>query len=443
MSGLALANQLAALEFAKRVGFVTKVSPGRIESTGPAVTVGDACAIVDANTKAEEHPPLAEVASVDAGRVVLIPLDPTIVIRPNAKVIALPSLSSVPVGDAFAGRLVDATGAALDEAGPVLYEHRAPLDGRILAPLERRDPDRILETGVRALDGLLAIGRGQRIGIFAASGVGKTTLVRQLARQVDADRCVICLVGERGREVESLWREIEHGQRKRFTCVAATSEQSPVLRARAVRQAACLAEFWRDKGEHVLFVVDSVTRYAMALREIGLAAGEPPTLRAYTPSVFAALPRLVERCGGAKAGGSITGVMTVLSETDDVDDPIAETMKAAFDGHIVLSRTLAEQGHFPAIDVIRSVSRQAERLMAPQHASAARQIIALLSTYEEARIMISGGLYRPGNNPHLDEAVRTHGSIEDFLRQKGSEHSRLTTTVERLSALHARGSLHA
>jgi flagellum-specific ATP synthase len=302
--------------------------------------------------------------------------------------------------------------------------------------MEREEPAEILETGIRALDATLPIGRGQRIGVFAASGVGKTTLIRQLAAQVACERCVLALVGERGREVESIWRELsQSADAARYTCVAATSDLSPVLRARAIGQALSLAEYWRDAGEHVLLIVDSVTRYAMALREIGLAAGAPPTLRAYTPNVFSALPRLVERCGGARAGGSVTAIMTILSETDDIDDPIAEVMKSLLDGHIVLSRQLAEQGHFPAIDVPRSISRQAPRLMSPAHARNARKAIAALATFEDARIMIDSGLYKAGANVRLDEAVRGREALVSFLQQPGGERVALADTLNRLSAV--------
>ena len=423
--------QLSSLSPARRVGYVRKVSAGRIETSGPLASVGDICEIASADFG--DPPILAEVAAVHEEHLVLVSLNPTASVTPEAEVVLRPTRNLGPVGDAFAGRAVDALGQPIDDGGPILSEAMAPLEGHILAPLERLDANRMLETGLRALDGLLTLGHGQRIGILAAAGVGKTTLMRQLATQVTADRCILCLVGERGREVEGIWRDLaSRTDRSRFTCVAATSDLSAPLRVRSVHQALCLAEHWRAKGEHVLFILDSVTRYAMALREIGLAAGAPPTLRAYTPNVFAALPRMVERCGGAKAGGSITAVITVLSETDDVDDPIVEIMKSLLDGHIVLSRQLAEQGHFPAIDVLRSVSRQSSQLMPANHAPAAKRALGLLAAYDEARLMIEGGIYKPGTSAQIDEAIRAREPISLFLKQRHDERTPPPETLRRL-----------
>lgn len=433
---------LDSLEAARRVGYVRRVSPGQIEALGPLATLGDICEIACRSNEDERQSVLAEVAAVEDDHIVLIPFDQTASIVPDARVALSPAKTLAPVGDVFGGRAIDALGEPIDEGPPILAEALRPIAGIVLPPMEREEPDEILETGVRALDATLPIGRGQRIGVFAASGVGKTTLIRQLAAQVACDRCVLALVGERGREVEAIWRELSQSPDKsRYTCVAATSDLSPVLRARAIGQALSLAEYWRARGEHVLLIVDSVTRYAMALREIGLAAGAPPTLRAYTPNVFSALPRLVERCGAARAGGSITAIVTILSETDDVDDPIAEVMKSLLDGHIVLSRQLAEQGHFPAIDVTRSISRQAPRLMSPAHARNARKAIAALATYEDARIMIDSGLYKPGGNVRLDEAVRGHEALVNFLQQPSSERIALSETLNRLNAV--MGGAHA
>lgn len=431
MTRHAFAAHIDALDPFRRVGHVRKVSQTHIEATGPLTTVGDICAI---QGEAGAPSVLAEVTAVESSHIVLVPLEPATSIRPDARIVAMPGRSLAPVGDAFAGRAVNALAEPIDNGACLLFSDMRPLEGRVLAPMERIEPDRILETGVRAIDGGLSIGRGQRIGIFAASGVGKTTLVRQLAAQIASDRCVLCLVGERGREVEAAWRESAASpSRDKFTCVAATSDLSAVLRVRAVHQALCLAEYWRDRGEHVVLIVDSVTRYAMAMREIGLASGEPPTLRAYTPNVFSALPRLVERCGAARAGGSITAIIAVLSETDDVDDPIAETMKSLLDGHIILSRQLAEQGHFPAIDLTKSISRLSEQIMAPNHATAARRAVALLATYEEARLMIESGVYKTGANPRIDEAVRGRDNLLAFLKQRSNDRTPLSETVRMLN----------
>jgi flagellum-specific ATP synthase len=260
--------------------------------------------------------------------------------------------------------------------------------------------------------------------------------MEQLATQTEADHVILCLVGERGREVQSLWRMVEgRKDRKRFTIVAATSDESAAHRARAASFALALAEHWRAAGRHVLLLVDSVTRLAMALREIGLAAGSPPTVRAYTPNVFSALPRLVERCGALSSGGAITAVMTVLSETDDVDDPIVELMKSLLDGHIVLSRAIAEQGQFPAIDVIRSVSRGIEKRLKSSHRHAHRDLVAMLATYEESRVMVETGAYRSGTNPTLDRAIQKHEPIQRFLSQAMEQAVPFEQSVSELCAL--------
>ncbi len=438
MSPHRFATAVKSLSPARRTGFVRRTAPGRVEASGPLAAIGDTCEIVQAGGSV-----LAEVAAVGVDHVILIPLDQQVAIAPVARVLALSDRAEVPVGEGFAGRLVDARGAPLDGGPALAADQMAPAHGKVMAPMERKAPEAALETGIRAIDGLLTIGRGQRVGIFSASGVGKTTLMTQLALTVAADRCVVCLVGERGREVESLWRTVlGRDDARRFACVASTSDLSAPLRARAVHLAMALAEYWRERGEHVLLIVDSITRYAMALREIGLAAGAPPTLRAYTPNVFAALPRLVERCGAARSGGAITAVITVLSETDDVDDPIVEIMKSLLDGHIILSRQFAEQGLYPPIDVLRSVSRQAASLMRTEHAAAARRAISLLAVYEEARMLVETGMHKPGASVRIDEAVRERETLLSFLRQRTDERSAFAETLRRLTSL-SRGGSHA
>ncbi|WHU05001.1 FliI/YscN family ATPase [Sphingomonas sp. NIBR02145] len=406
-------QRLRDVELVRPVGFVRKVAHGHLESTGPACTLGDLCEVTG-----EGGAVLAEVAGVDDGGLILVPLEHNGQIRPGARVQALPSGGAAGVGQGFAGRAIDALGRPFDGMGPIAADAHVSLAGSVLRPLDRGATGRKVATGLRAIDGLLTLAEGQRVGIFAAAGVGKTSLLEQLAGQIECDRCVLCLVGERGREVEGIWRTLSRREDAgRFTLVAATSDETAALRARAVSQALCLAEFWRDQGQHVLLVIDSVTRLAMALREIGLAAGEPPTVRAYTPNVFSALPRLVERCGASTSGGAITAIMTVLSETDDVDDPIVEVMKSLLDGHIVLSRTLAERGHFPAIDISRSISRQAARLMDAAHAGVARTAVSQLGIYDEARVMIESGVYKTGANADIDQAIATRSRLMAFLRQ--------------------------
>lgn len=441
MTRHAFLDRLDRAEFAPAAGRVRRVSAARIEASGPAARLGDLC-LIERDGGPAQRWLAAEVVDVALSGVSLVPLEDAPV-RVGARVEARPEQSRVAVGDAFAGCAVDALGRFIEGRSPIVSPVTGDIVGHVPPPLDRRDPSRVLVTGIRAIDSLLTLGVGQRIGIFAASGVGKTSLIEQIAFQTAADRCILCLVGERGREVETLWRQVRgRKDAKRFTLVAATSDESAALRARAVNYALALAEFWRSQGEHVLLIVDSMTRVAMALREIGLAAGAPPTVRAYTPNVFAALPRIVERCGAVTAGGAITAVMTVLSETDDVDDPIVEVMKSLLDGHIVLSRTLAEQGQFPAIDVPRSVSRQSSRLVAPPHASAMRQAAAMLAAYEDARVMIESGVYAKGSNPVIDHAIESRGALDAFLRQSQSQSIALDISVAALSQVTVGGPAH-
>ncbi len=423
-------DRMRDAELVRPAGFVRKVAHGYFEASGPACTVGDLCEV-----EGEAGAVLAEVAAVDDAGLILVPLEQRRQVRLAARVRALASGGEVAVGEGFAGRAIDALGRPFDGGAAIAAAARVPLAGSVPRPLDRAAPARKVTTGIRAIDGLLTLGEGQRVGIFAAAGVGKTSLLEQLAGQIECDRCVLCLVGERGREVEGIWRGIaSRDDAARFTLVAATSDETAALRARSANVALCLAEYWRDRGEHVLLVIDSVTRLAMALREIGLAAGEPPTVRAYTPNVFAALPRLVERCGATRAGGAITAVMTVLAETDDVDDPIVEVTKSLLDGHIVLSRTLAERGHFPAIDVSRSISRQAARLMESGHAAAARGAVSRLGVYDEARVMIESGVYKNGANPEIDQAIATRARLTAFLCQGQGERSSFADTLSGLQA---------
>ena len=423
--------QIRSADFAPRFGRVRSVAPGIIEANGPQAVLGELCAI---ETGAD--PLLAEVVGVDESRLLLSPLDSVARIALGAKVEAFAAGASVAVGDAFAGRAVDALGQPIDGGPAISSVIRAPLAGVVPAALDRAAPATVAATGIRAIDALLTLGEGQRIGIVAASGVGKTSLVEQLAVQAKADHMILCLVGERGREVQSLWRMLgKRDDAERFTIVAATSDESAAHRARAPALALALAEHWRAQDRHVLLLVDSVTRLAMALREIGLAAGSPPTVRAYTPNVFSALPRMVERCGALSGGGAITAVMTVLSESDDADDPLVELMKSLLDGHIVLSRAIAEQGHFPAIDVVRSVSRGIEKRISAEHGAAQRQVVAMLAAYEESRVMVETGAYRAGTNPMLDRAIRSREAIQSFLRQAMDEAVDFKTSRRELCAL--------
>jgi len=430
-------ERIRSAESVLRTGRVRRILPSAIEADGPSVTLGELCRV---EGRASSPPGFfdAEVVRVEEAKIMLTPFDDRVPTFPGATVTALAAANDVPVGAAYLGRAVDALGRPLDGLGAVRSLERRSLHGAATAPLARVSPEQILETGLRAIDGLLTLGKGQRIGIFAASGVGKTSLLSQLARQTDADVTVLCLIGERGREVEAIWnRTFDEASRAHATLVAATSDQPAALRVRASHFALALAEHWRAEGRHVLLVLDSVTRLAMALREIGLAAGEPPTVRAYTPNVFAFIPRIVERCGALKTGGAITAIMTVLSETDEIDDPVCELMKSVLDGHILLTRALAERAQFPAIDVTRSVSRQASMLVDKVQGQQSLQVLEWISLREQAQTLIDTGLYAKGSNPKLDRAVERADAIAAFLKQGRDERSTLSGTKAALARLTA------
>ncbi|KPL68263.1 flagellar protein FliI [Erythrobacter sp. SG61-1L] len=430
--------RLGQAEFARATGRLTRITGEFLEADGPIASVGDYCEVgaADASDRL-----LAEVVAVEAEKLRLVPIGPLPRLALGAALARAHHVEDIPVGSGFGGRAVDALARPLDGKAPIHHEARQKRAGRPLPPLDRVSPAQRIETGIRAIDALLPLGEGQRVGIFAAAGVGKTSLLEQIARQSACDRVVLCLVGERGREVDVLWQMLrESTNSARSTLIAATADESPSLRLRAIEQAVGLAEHWRDEGEHVLLLVDSITRVAHALRELGLAAGLPPSVRGLTPNVFSALPRLVERCGASRSGGAITAVFTVLSETDDVDDPVVELMKSVLDGHIVLSRQLAEKRHFPAIDLSRSVSRLAGDLLDEAESSSCGEAHALVATYEEARPMIESGLYRSGASDRIDRAIALQPALTAFLGQGTREHCGLQETHAALTRILSGGS---
>lgn len=431
-------ERIRGADLIARTGRVTRIMPTYIEADGPSLSLGALCRVETgaAAGAGGSGTILAEVVGVHRESIVLAPLETAAATFSGAYVTACVDPDLAPMGDAFLGRAVDALARPIDGGGAIRADAYARLDADETAPLSRTSPTKVVETGVRAIDGLLTLGQGQRVGLFAAAGVGKTSLMTQIARQVEADCCVICLVGERGREVEALWSGgLTDEARARTTLVAATSDQTAAMRVRAGNYALALASHWRAEGKHVLLVLDSVTRLAMAMREIGLAAGEPPTVRAYTPGVFAAIPRLVERCGALKSGGAITAIMTVLSETDEVDDPISEVIKSVVDGHIILSRGMAEQSQFPAIDVPRSVSRLAAELMSDKHRRDAQRAVAMLSTYESSRTLIETGVYVAGANREIDRCLERRPALMGFLGQGQAERTPFATTCAALAGV--------
>jgi flagellum-specific ATP synthase len=372
-----------------------------------------------------------EIVGFRGSRLLAIPLQLARRIAPGATVRHLGSLSTLPVGDALVGRLIDPFGAPLDGKPPPVCGARVPLDGHALPIEQRGEVDLRFDTGVRAIDGLLTCGRGQRIGIFAGAGCGKSVLVEQIASQADADVIVVGLVGERGREVREL---MESKRRDRMVMVAATSDKSPLERVRGALAATAIAEYFRDRGKNVLLVLDSLTRFAMALRELGLALGEPPATKGYPPSVFAIMPRLLERVAPRAGGGAITGFYTVLVEGDDLSDPVADSARSLLDAHIVLSRDLAARGQFPAIDVLASASRVARRVATPAMLHCAARVREALSRRRQAQELQSLGAYTPGANPVLDGALALGDRIDGWARQSPHEPSPHDATVRGLAA---------
>jgi len=410
-------------------GRVTQVVGLVIEASGPLVSIGECCQI-------EGKPSVfAEVVGFRDGRVLMMPLGDMNGIAPGSRVFATEASFAVRVGDGLLGRVLNAMGEPIDGKGPVWADQKRAVSASPPDPMLRQRIVEPLGTGTRAIDGLITCGKGQRVGIFAGSGVGKSVLLGMLAKHAQADVNVIALVGERGREVrEFLERDLGEDGLARSVVVVATSDQPALVRIKAAQVATAIAEHFRDEGKDVLLLMDSITRVAMAQREVGLATGEPPTTRGYTPSTFAMLPRLLERAGmGAK--GSITGLYTVLVEGDDMDDPIADAVRAILDGHIVLSRRLQAQGHYPAIDPLDSVSRVMTEVVSEAHLEQANRVKDTMITYREAEDLINIGAYQEGNNPRIDFAITHIDTINTFLRQGIEEHVPFDESVGQMMGL--------
>ena len=428
-------------------GTLTRLTGLVLEATGIRVPVGSQCLV----SMKSQPPVLAEVVGFSNDRAFLMPagdvhgLSSGASVVPAAAYIAVPRLGErrqtdrtsgygmlrLPLGEGLLGRVVDAHGAPMDRKGPILDVTSLPLDRQPINAMDRAPVRETLDTGVRAINALLTIGRGQRIGLFAGSGVGKSVLLGMMARYTKADVIVVGLIGERGREVKEFIEDILGDEgRARSVVVAAPADAPPLLRMQGAAYATAIAESFRDKGQHVLLLMDSLTRYAMAQREIALAIGEPPATKGYPPSCFAKLPQLVERSGnGLHVVGSITAFYTVLSEGDDQQDPIADAARAILDGHIVLSRSLAESGHFPAIDIEQSASRVMHSVVSREHFEMARRFRAINSCYEKGRDLVQIGAYVSGSDPALDEAIRLHAAMTDFLQQDMFVSATLETSV--------------
>ncbi|MBM4074322.1 MAG: FliI/YscN family ATPase, partial [Planctomycetes bacterium] len=380
----------------------------------------------------------AEVIGFSGDECLLLPYQELRGIRQGSVCVLKQSVPEARVGDGLLGRIIDGRGRFIDERSPAILPFRAPLQGTAISPMKRRRIDCPLSTGVRAIDGLLSCGRGQRLGIFAGSGVGKSTLLGQMARSTDADVNVVVLIGERGREVRDfIERDLGPEGLSRSVVVVATGDDPAILRLRAAYLGTAIAEHFRDEGRDVLLMMDSVTRFAWAQREIGLAAGEPPATRGYPPSVFALLPRLLERSGRTNRG-SITGFYTVLVEGDDTNEPIADAIRGTLDGHVVLSRRLSEMGHFPSIDVLASLSRLMNEVIGEEHRQAATSLRQLLAARRQAEDLISIGAYQTGANSVVDAALRLDEEIQSFLQQDRNEQSTLETARNGLMMLKQR-----
>ena len=418
------------MEFVRRTGRVVSVSGPSIEAIGPDATIGEICDIIPSGGHGKIT---GEVIGLKPGRVILMPYGELRGVGAGCEVVATGKFSQVAVGDALLGRVVDAFGAPLDNGAMPRTRAARSLFAAPLNPLTRPRITTLLETGIRAIDSLLPLGRGQRMGIFAGSGVGKSTLLGMLARDVKADVNVIALIGERGREVrEFVEKHLGVEGLKRSVVVVATSDQPALVRAKAAYAATSIAEHFREQGKQVLLMMDSVTRFAMAKREIGLAAGEPPTARGYTPSVFSEIPALCERCGTTDSGGSITALYTVLVEGDDFNEPVSDILRATLDGHIMLSRDLAHEGHFPAIDVLQSISRLASDLVTADERKIIAETVEVLSVYERNRQMVDMGAYRVGSNAAVDRAIQIFPLLRTVLRQSVLESSSRQDALARI-----------
>lgn len=425
-------DRMAEVPRLGHLGRVTRVVGLVMEATGLDVPLGAICRVRPLTGEGEV---LAEAVGFHANGVLLMPFGELEGIHPGSSVEAIGRSPYIEVGQGLLGRVLNAMGDPIDGLGPLRRDTRVPLAGVPINPLVRETIDEALVTGVRAIDGPLTLGHGQRVGIFAGSGVGKSSLLGSIARGSSADVNVIALLGERGREVRDfLHHSLGEEGLSRSVVIAATGDEAALLRARGALVATAIAEHFRSRGLHVLLMVDSVTRVAMAWREIGLAVGEPPTTKGYPPSVFANLPRLLERAGNDD-NGSITGIYTVLVEGDDFNDPIADAARSILDGHVVLSRRLATSGHFPAVDVNESVSRLRDRVVSDEHRMTVNAIQNLLAVYREKEDLIAVGAYQAGTDPEVDRAIATRAEIIRFLRQHTEEISSQAETEAWLNRL--------
>ena len=425
-------TRLRHTELLRVNGSVKQVIGLVIESLGPNCSMGDVCMI---KSRDGQDLCLSEVVGFRDNRVLSMMLGDAARVGPGSEIVATDRALSANVGEELLGRVIDGLGNPIDGKGSIVTREVRSIYSAPPNPLERQRIDRPVRTGIRSIDALLTCGSGQRVGIFAGSGVGKSVTLGMIARNTSADVNVIALVGERGREVaEFMDHELGPEGLKRSVVVVATSDKAALIRLKAAFLATTIAEYFRDRGLSVMLLMDSVTRLAMAQREVGLAIGEPPTTKGYTPSVFAMLPKLLERAGNARRG-SITGMYTVLVEGDDMTDPVADAVRSILDGHIVLSRRLASAGHYPAVDVLESVSRVMPAITTDEHRHAAHRLLDMMATYREAEDLINIGAYVKGSNPRIDEALKNWDRIRTFLRQKANEKAEFDESIAQLTSM--------
>jgi FliI/YscN family ATPase len=426
-----LEDVLAHIDPLRRTGTVTEVTGMIVQSTGPLAAVGEVCEIESSSDRRI----LVQVVGFRDGQVLSMPLEETTGLIPGSSIVARADESSVRVGPGLLGRVLDGYGRPIDGKPPIDSAIHYPLQAPPPNPMERRHITERLVTGVRVLDGMLPLGKGQRMGIFGGSGVGKSTLLGSLAKNNSAQVTVVGLIGERNREVlEFIDHELGPEGLKRSVIVVATSDRPAPLRARAALTCTAVAEYFRDQGLDVLLIMDSVTRLAMAQREIGLAAGEPPSQKGYTPSVFSLLPKIFERAGNFQRG-SITGLYTVLVEGDDFNEPISDAVRSILDGHIILSRKLGDMGHYPAIDLLQSVSRLTSKIATPDEKAVAQKVREAMALYRNSEDLIQLGAYVAGSNPKLDTSLRCISSIDQFLRQEPHYKASFEETTAQLTSV--------
>lgn len=417
-------------------GKVTEIIGLVVEGNGPAASIGELCGIFPSGSTRHVT---AEVVGFKKGKVLLMPLQTIQGLSPGCKIVSLGRKAGVSVGKSLLGRVIDGLGNPIDDKGALECETEYPIYADPINPLARGRIAQPVDLGIRALNGILSCGKGQRMGIFSGSGVGKSVLLGMMARNTNADVNVIGLIGERGREVrEFLEKNLGQEGLARSVVVVAGSDMHPLIRMRAAYVATSISEYFRDLGKNVLLMVDSLTRFAMAQREIGLSVGEPPAAKGYTPSVFSLLPKLLERSGIMEEGGSITGLYTILVEGDDFNEPIADAARSILDGHIVLTRDLASKNHYPAIDVLHSISRVMLDIVDDEHKKMARRIVQILATYKKAEDLINIGAYVKGSNPEIDYAITMIDRVNGFLKQDIGEKIDFNQTIKQMRALFAK-----